>query len=530
MIGLHLLNKKFSRFYSDSHSNEYFEFKNFNITISYHKQYEKQVFIENSDYVVFIDGWIMNEDASYESQGEYLIHLYKKHKEQTPGYVNGQFNVLICDKKSNEFLFFNDIFAFRKHVISTNNNNEILYLGSDIHYAKSILDEKELDLEVIKKSIDNARYLNIKETYFRNIKFVPPHTALTTKGISSYNLKLRFEYSDQHSWYLDKYFNTLKKNIGRLNNDDSINLVLLSGGLDSRFLLELLGDSGQGIVTATYGNIQSEELKIAKNVAKAHDIENYQVHLEPKDFLSHARNYIMQTGGMDIFVQGTVYKFYDKLMSIIDSKSIIDTGFALDALLGTSYDSSLSELPGFENEGFIENRVFSKLALRQSAHREFLEDRYSMYEYSNYFMTRRIPKDLRTNQFYIKIARENLKRSRDIPLQSTMFDLNLHEDLWREAENIQNERDVVFEKNYSKTNLLSPHHRYYSDFDSWLRKDDHWNEFYESLFINSQLERHKIIPSGSFYHIYSLHKKGADNYRRKLIQLASLELLLKNNE
>lgn len=530
MIGIHLLNKKFSRFYSDSHSNEYFEFKNFNITISYHKQYEKQVIIENSNYVILIDGWIMNEGASYNSQGEYLINLYKKYKEHTPGYINGQFNVLICDKKSNEFLFFNDIFAFRKHVISKDNNNEILYLGSDIHFAKSILADKELDLGTIKKSIENTRYLDIRQTYFRNVQFVPPHTVFSTNGIKTYNLKLKFEYSDQDNWYLDNYFSKLKKNIGRINNDDSINLLLLSGGLDSRFLLELLDDSDRRIVTATYGNTQSEELKIAKNVAKAHNLENIQVHLEPKDFISNAKNYIEQTGGMDIFVQGTVQKFYNELIPIINNKSVIDTGFALDALIGTSYDSSLCELPGFENEGFIENRVFSKMALRQSAHREFLEDRYSMYEYSNYFMTRRIPKDLRNNQFYIKIARKNLKRSRAIPLQSTMFDLNLHEDLWKEAECLQNQRDVVFEKNYSKTNLLSPHHRYYSDFDSWLRKDDQWNEFYESLLPNSQLERHKIMPSGSFYHMYFSHKKGIDNHRRKLIQLASLELLLKNNE
>ena len=109
-----------------------------------------------------------------------------------------------------------------------------------------------------------------------------------------------------------EFLTIIKNRIISTHKDDEI-LLLLSGGLDSRFLLEIFKEIDIKVQTATYGNQYSDEVEIAQKVANKNKINHFTCHLDGDDFIDDPEKYILQTGGLDIFVQSTVYKFYENL-------------------------------------------------------------------------------------------------------------------------------------------------------------------------------------------------------------------------
>jgi len=69
MIGLHV--KSLLLNYNNSLTNIQKKITGMSIVLSYHKKYDKQVFFENNNYIVMIDGWIFNT-PSYQKQAEFI--------------------------------------------------------------------------------------------------------------------------------------------------------------------------------------------------------------------------------------------------------------------------------------------------------------------------------------------------------------------------------------------------------------------------------------------------------------------------
>ena len=165
MIGIHVNN--FGLSYKDRHKNYRININDFEYCISYHEQYEKQCFLDQDNYIVFVDGWIFNA-PSYQNQADYVLELYKKHSKDLPYYLNGQFNVLIVTKSSSKMFFSNDIFSFRKHFYFNENNKVII--SSDFNFIANSLDTLTLnDIHII-KNLQLPRYVLDDETFFSEVK------------------------------------------------------------------------------------------------------------------------------------------------------------------------------------------------------------------------------------------------------------------------------------------------------------------------------------------------------------------------
>ena len=95
-------------------------------------------------------------------------------------------------------------------------------------------------------------------------------------------------------------------------------------------MLETFVDINLNVQTATYGSEIGDEVQIAKNVARANNVEHFPCQLDAEDFIVDAKEYVMNVGGLDIFVQSSIYKFFNYLHGKVKKGAIIETGFALD--------------------------------------------------------------------------------------------------------------------------------------------------------------------------------------------------------
>ena len=152
-----------------------------------------------------------------------------------------------------------------------------------------------------------------------------------------------------------------------------------------------------------------------------------------------------------------------------------------------------------------------------------------MYAYENYFLMNNISEEKILSGLYKKIARSVIKKSINIPLHSTFFDINLKNSLWEEAIKIQNKREYIAEKHYQETGKIIKTNLYYSDFDNWLRGSDSWISFYKKILKNKVfLEDFEILKKGRFNKLFFDHFKGNNNNRRLLIKLASMEIFIRS--
>jgi hypothetical protein len=539
MIGIHINSASFN--YHDQHENITRVLGAYSFTISFHGVYSKEVFFENNEYMVFVDGWIFNAD-NYETQAQWLLNKYLELGDDFIYQVNGQFNIAIIDKNTADFKFFNDIFSLRKHFFSL--FDESIVISSDLEFINSVIPNKTLNKEHIKKSIALPRFIDIRNTFLQEVKQILPCAKLFNNSVDSYPVQNVEKNFSNKAKTQEEFLECLKENISEVVRDESI-LLLLSGGLDSRFVLELLNELRINFKTATYGTTSSDEVNIARSVAESNNSEHIIHHTEAVDFVINAQKYINQTAGMDIFPQCAVYEFYKSIQEKnIGADLIIDTGFALDVYLGGTYVSKKERLDndnilGKNNPKIIDpyeysekNRVFSALSLRQSAHREFYEDRYCMFNYKTYFMMKSLPVEaIIDHKYYFKLAKLQIKNSHDIPLQSTMFNLNLDVKYWKEAEKIQQQKEELSLEYYRETGKVVYHNRYYSDFDMWMRSDKDWINLIKSMFIERESILSRLFVDNQLIQQYiSEHLSGEKSHRRNIIKWISLEMFFLSQE
>jgi asparagine synthetase B (glutamine-hydrolysing) len=524
MIGIHV-GPASKPAYRDHHANYTEVHGGYSFTISYHEQYRKQSYFSDPEFLILLDGWIFNA-PDFASQAEHALWMYRQNSEDFVFALNGQFNLLIVEKRTGHFRIWNDIFAFRKHFYTEEHLD--LTFSPDIDWLRRARSKYSLDSETIRISLANPRTLPIDKTLIAEIGQFTPHSILVMDSVfeaKNYQIQsVRERYEWKATTDPSLFISRLKEGARAVHRDEAVT-VLLSGGLDSRFLLEMLKDMGVSLTCATYGNLQSDEVLIAKRVADANEVQHFVQHLEPGNFIKDAERYVGQTGGLDIFVQSSVFEFYENMqMDLNQLNRVIDSGFALDAFLG---GTQINSEGGHAHS--IHNRVFSTLAIRQSAHREYFEDRYSMYEYGNYFMMSSLPLELIENHsFYFQLVQKLVRNSLKIPLQSTMMDLTLDSRHWSEAAQIQSARDEFTLNLVREFGLKTYHNRYYSDFDMWLRDDPNWQHLLDLILEPSEsLLAKRFVERSEINARVRDHTKGIRSESRKIIKWLSLELFFR---
>jgi len=531
MIGLHISSIK--KYRETKHSFIQKTCKDIHITLSFHELDYRQVYFENEDLQVFIDGWIFNS-PSYKDQANFVAEQYFEYKSDFILKIEGQFNLFLFDKNLEKKIFANDIFAFRKHFVLKEN----FIISTDLKYLYGHLDRINFNHSHILKNLNQNRYVDIQETFIEEVLMVKPASVTEFDEWKIYSIEI---FAEKYMFKDDTvnpvfFVNKVKNNIGNIHKNHEV-LLQLSGGMDSRFLIEIFSDLNMNFKTLTYGVLESDELKLARLVAAANKVECKEVEYKPKDFIENASTYSFDTGGLDIFVQSAFQKTIDKMQDDDVKSYVFDTGFVLDILIGgkqvdmqidnTSHYFTKDTFDFSENDIYASKlRVFSQLALRQSFHRELLESRYAMFSYENYYLMKSIPLHLlRDYKFYYQIAEHAIVNSREIPLQRTMTPF--YETPSQKYLKKLQERETKSMDAFIKNKELIPHNRYYSDFDMWLRSNIHWEKLVENTLLNENSIISQYVSQNKIESIVKKHNDGTEPNMRLIIRLISTELFMK---
>lgn len=531
MIGLHISKSKMYEEIKHAHIQK--KCGDFNVTLSYHELDYRQVSFEDGEVEIFIDGWIFNSPC-YENQASFVAEQYSKFKYDFTSQIEGQFNLFVFDKKMGKGIFLNDIFAFRKHFIC----EKSFVISSDIKFLYSQLEKFNFNRKHIQKNLNRNRFIDIRETFVEGISMVTPASIIDFIKWKNYSVEdFESKYSVIDTKVTPSFFlKEVKKNIQQIHKKHPL-LLQLSGGMDSRFLLENMLELGIPTKALIYGNPQSDELAIARKVAMANDIGYFEVEYKEEDYIKNAAEYAFQTGGLDIFVQSAFNKTISSLNAIKFENCVFETGIGLNNFIGGTQINKQYVVPSnsFSNEEFdltsndiyaSRLRIFSQLVLRQSLHREFMDDRYSMFSYQNYFLMKSIPFHLlKDYSFYKSLAEMAVKNSREVPIQATMLPFYAEADYSQIELLKKQERKSLLA--FIQEKKLKPHNRYYSDFDMWLRADSGWRKLVESSILDKNAGIFNFVSEGKIRKVIEEHNKGANSHMRLIIRLISTELFIK---
>jgi asparagine synthase (glutamine-hydrolysing) len=535
-----------------------------------------------------LDGWLWEWDSSANSAVEHCLRAYLQRGIDAVRDLNGQFNLLIWDDRSEEIFWVNDRYGLRP-VYFAEHAGTLCFAPE----AKAILEtgivERNLNLKTVVNQLSFSRIWVGADTLFEGVRALPPASIVRWK-----EGRTRFEH------YWDYVYEPAKIDDEFLNDClSAFRLAVesqvaqggrigatLTGGLDSRSVLAAVpAHRRRNLQTYTWGAIEDNaEVALARETADYLRAPWQLVRLQPSDFISRAAEGIRLSEGLDIFVQSHGLHTYPHVRASCDQ---VLTGLALDFTLGGSYldeslvtgdathedglayclrrtsyfseaeVSALLRVPNLEerlatlkkeisacySEGdlrhpadrcdrlFLRQRVWRVIFQRQMWQRCFIEDLTPTFDNRFTDFLLRIPAEWRSgHRFYQKFLTVLDAGCMEIPYQGTMLPPSVPINLWKKAAALENEREKLLREAYRSTHgkVRIPYTRYYTNFDEWLRMDPHWTTYSEDLLVGP-----KSILSAQYVNreivrtMLEQHRSGEQPAYGKLIQLMTLELFLR---
>ncbi len=351
-------------------------FENFSFNYFGFKKFENdKVFSENKEYIIGIDGVVLNLVQLKNAYGisdyfNLIISLYSKHNIQFVSELKGEFSGFIFDKKTKQLLFFNNKTATKQVFYSS--------------FEKSI---------IISPTIENI--INLKER--NNLKSTLNVTAVYTllsfgamiendtlvNGIFKLNAGEYLEI--EHSYKLKNYhtfnniaytINNKKQAIDGLNElflnaltleyqkDIEYNyqhLATLSGGLDSRMTVMIADALGFKNDTFCFSQTGYLDETIANEIAKKLALNHTFIPLNGGDYLMNLTRMIQVTNSLQAFTAAAHYDFSVKKLNLANY-GLMHTGQIGDAILGGYISKNSEYLSKKESTKFL-NKTNTKSAV-----------------------------------------------------------------------------------------------------------------------------------------------------------------------
>ena len=541
MIGLHIYPSE-CVYYESSHSTYAVKCRDYSFTLAYHSNPLVQHTYENDQYAVLIDGWIFNAE-SYANQCEFVLNEFKKHADGFVEHINGQYNTAIINKSTGNFIVANDIFGLRTH-FSLHEPSRFM-MSSDIQFIRKYISGNSYNTQAIQNRLALPRFQQ-RDTFYSGISFAGGCMLYSSDShnIERYSIdKIKSRYSAKEQ-SASEIISTIRETVNKVHRGGKI-LLELSGGIDSRFMLENILSTSCEVQTLNWGTQVSDECTIARSVANSLNVPFMGVDLNALDYTKNRQSHSRKYGGLDIFVQSAAEKALEEAKGQFDSDYVIETGLALDFYLGGSYDGQknwLNPMPYADpkpTKGIIikdkneyhdyveQNRIFSTIALRQSLHREYFDDRYSMYDYNIYFLMKSfVERGVSSYSFYMTLLEASLTDSRLVQYHDTMFDLTLPQKYWDVAKKVQNQKEIFSEELFRDSGVINFHNRYYSDFNMWFRADQSWINLINIFRSKEHREIYNFIPHAVILELISNHQSGRSSLYGDLINIITIDTML----
>jgi asparagine synthase (glutamine-hydrolysing) len=579
-------------FHIDKYSDK--NFKIARIHLGIYNSEPQPIFNEDKSLCIFMDGKIYGyeEDKdiliekghifSNTNDAEFCLHSYEEYGTDFIKKLNGSFLLVIYDIIKKRLIVANDRYGQRRHYFRFADGEfflapECKALLYDTNFKKEINDDAIAEWFAFSHMFGN-------KTFFKKIEIFPPASIAIWDGQLSIEQYWDFKYRPDNKKTENAFINeltlALKKAIDIRTEDDFEYCIALSGGLDSRLILNGLKEKKR-IYAYTFGPAEIDEVKIAKEVTRITKVTHKLMDINYKMILQNAEKTIRLTDGLNTIDNG----FALSILDLIKSADVTFDGYALDLTFGGSYltkdllkiktNEDLSEylykkrlfsdkeleslfLPEFYNKikdvpkksfkNFINTINFNESGNKSDYYflkvhvkpvypilvRNYLEISFPTLDNNFIDILLTIPPKLRLNhRIYRKYMKKNLPELSKIPYEKTMVKPSAPLIFWKFGRYC-NLLAIIIKKIIWKVSLgkikLADKKEYVS-MNEWFRTNQEWNLFFTNLLLSDTSLIKKYINQSYVKDILNNLREGKGiHYIRdpkRLIFLASFEIFLR---
>ena len=278
-----------------------------------------KAFVENDDYIVVSDGFILNKNSMFEKYGAdtveaLFIKMYQKNGEEFFVELKGGFSGAFYDKKNDKWLIFtNHVGDSPVYYIKTEQG---FFAGSQVNYVLDACHEKNIKLtfdeDAAYQMLTHAFMID-DSTYAKEIKRLAGGTYICVTNNSA-ELKTYHIFKKNTQKYENKSDEELVNEIdkaftaaAKLEYDKDLeygyaHLTDISGGLDSRMTLWVAHTLGYGtmqLITYCKGNYLDEI--IGKQIASYWKDEILVKQLDDAQYLYDIDEIVFMNGGLSLY-------------------------------------------------------------------------------------------------------------------------------------------------------------------------------------------------------------------------------------
>lgn len=323
---------------------------------------DKKSPIQHEEVLCWTDGEAYNLEQFKDEKQEgflnlssLLINLYLSGKLQTDlSKVNGYFSAVLYDLKSKEILLLSDRHGLKFLYYYFDGEN--FAWSSEIKaFLKLPFFTDDIDLPSLNCFVDLG-YIVGNGTWFKNVSLQRPAT------IVKFNIQQKvlreqcywswgninassISFDKSKSELANQFVKAVKR---RYNAEDPI-VVPLSGGLDSRSILGVL--NGQQVPTYTFGTAGSEDVVIAKQVAKRQNVDHKFFELSKENYFLGKISGIWKSDGLFNMKHMHYSPFHHDISQL---GSILLNGFLGGEIMAANY-----VVPGHNNKRIDEKTAFA---------------------------------------------------------------------------------------------------------------------------------------------------------------------------
>jgi asparagine synthase (glutamine-hydrolysing) len=272
-----------------------------------------------------------------DNDAEFALHMYEEHGEDFAVNLNGAFVIAIWDRRSQKLLITNDRLGLHPLYYAEMSSGLIFASGVRALLADSTL-SRQVDRVAMEQFLIFDHVLGDR-TLLSAAKLFPQASVMTyangqLRTRRYWNLKYAETYPLRNAdSYVEELKSLMRQAVCRQAQGDASFGLLLSGGMDSRYLLGLLAECplGEPLRTFTFGVPGCDDARYSKELANAARSRHHFFELKPDWLLSQADEAVRITDGL-----GNIVNLHALATAQEESRyaRVVQKGFLGDAMFG----------------------------------------------------------------------------------------------------------------------------------------------------------------------------------------------------
>ena len=270
-----------------------------------------------------------------DSDAEFVLHLFEEVGEESASRLNGAFVAAIWDTQARKLWVINDRFGLQP--LYYRQAGECLFFAG--HTAAFLADPDytpKVDPIALAELLSFEHLLRDR-TLLADVKLLPPSSILTFQDgrlsiRSYYDFQFPEHYQDRdEAWYVERWVHLMRQGVERRMRRDGPIGVQLSGGLDSRTVLAMIGRQHYPVHTFTFGVPGCDDARLAREVAAKQGAIHHFLELKPDYLCTLAEEGVMLTNGLNSCVHMHVLGTLRETAKIVN---VLYTGSLGDSIMG----------------------------------------------------------------------------------------------------------------------------------------------------------------------------------------------------